>query len=123
MKTFQDNGYNTIFIDGGAAHREISVSNKNLCQYTDNQLFQSLMDNSALKFIPQEYFNDIWKEPRNCSFSELEKIHEIESEPFFVYSHHRTPHEPFSRDADRNYIQYEKKCCNFDTDAVEALYY
>ena len=122
MKTFQDNGYNTIFIDGGAAHREISVSNKNLCQYTDNQLLQSLMDNSALKFIPQEYFNDIWKEPRNCSFSELEKIHEIENEPFFVYSHHRTPHEPFSRDADGNYIQYAEKFNEIDKETAKKRY-
>ncbi len=122
MKTFQDNGYNTIFIDGGAAHREISVSNKNLCQYTDNQLLQSLMDNSALKFIPQEYFNDIWKEPRNCSFSELEKIHEIESEPFFVYSHHRTPHEPFTRDADGNYIEYAEKFNEIDKETAKKRY-
>jgi len=122
MKTFQDNGYNTIFIDGGAAHREISVANKTLCQYADNQLMQALIDNSALKFIPREYFNDIWKEPRNCSFSELEKIQDIENEPFFVYSHHRTPHEPFTRDSDGNYIKYPEKFNETDKETATKRY-
>lgn len=122
MKTFQDNGYNTIFIDGGAAHREISVANKTLCQFTDNQLLQALIDNSALKFIPQEYFNDIWKEPRNCSFSELEKIQDVENEPFFVYSHHRTPHEPFTRDSDGNYIKYPEKFDETDKETAKKRY-
>jgi len=122
MKTFQDNNYNTIFIDGGAGMRDMKASNKILCHQTDNSLLQTLMDTSMFTYIAQGFFWDSWDTIRTCGYSELEKIQENTSEPFFVYAHIRSPHEPFLRDANGNLTRYEEKTEELDEKTSNERY-
>ena len=122
MKTFQNNGYTTIFIDGGAAMRDMRVSDKILCHSTDNGLLQTLIDTSIMTYIYQGFFWDSWNEIRNCAFSELEKIQEDTETPFFVYAHLRTPHDPYMRDKDGNFFQYDERAEELDEKTSNQRY-
>lgn len=113
MKTFQENGYTTIYIDGGGPMRDMQV-NKIFCHSFDNGLLQTLIDTSVVTYIYQGFFWDSWNEIRSCAFSELDNIKENTQEPFFVYAHLRTPHEPYLRDADGNFVQYEERVEELD---------
>lgn len=122
MKTLQDNGYTTIYIDGGGPMRDMYVANKILCHSTDNGLLQTLIDTSMMTYIYQKFFWDSWYEIRNCSFSELEKVHENSKTPFFVYAHLRTPHDPYFTDADGNFIQYDERADELDEKTANERY-
>jgi len=122
MKTLQDNGYTTIYIDAGGPMREMRVSDKILCRSTDNGLFQTLIDTSVLNYIMRGFFWDSWNKIRTCGYSELEKVQENTKTPFFVYAHLRTPHEPYLRDADGNFVQYEKKARELDLKTGKQRY-
>lgn len=122
MKTFQDNNYTTIYIDGGGSMRDIRVSDKILCHSTDSGLLQSLIDTSFMTYIYQGFFWDSWNEIRDCAFSELKKIQENTKTPFFVYAHIRTPHDPYLRDIDGNFVQYDKRADELDEKTSNERY-
>lgn len=122
MKTLKDNGYNTFFIDGGAAMRDIKVSDKIFCHETDNGLLQTLIDTSFLTYVYQGFLWKSWEEIRNCGFTELENIGSDVNEPFFVYAHLRTPHDPYTRDIDGNFIQYKERLDQLDESTSNERY-
>ena len=74
MKTFQTNGYQTFFIDGGAPFRNIHVSTETLCHATDNGLLQNLIDTSMISLVSKKFSTISWNEIRTCAFEELENI-------------------------------------------------
>tara|TARA_B110000438_G_scaffold235800_1_gene232679 strand:+ start:3692 stop:5185 length:1494 start_codon:yes stop_codon:yes gene_type:complete len=122
MNTFQDNGYYTIYVDGGGPLRDMKASDEILCHFTDNGLLQTLIDTSAMTYIFQGFFWDSWNDRRICSFSELENIPSTTESPFFIYAHLRTPHEPFLRDASGNFIEYDKRSDELDEKTFNERY-
>ena len=122
MDTFQNNGYNTIYIDGGGPLRDMKTSNKILCHFTDNGLLQTLIDTSVLTYIFQGSFWDSWNDRRICSFSELENIPKNVESPFFIYAHLRTPHEPYLRDENGNFTEYTERANDLDEKTFNERY-
>jgi len=122
MNTFQDNGYYTIYIDGGGPVRDMKASDEILCHFTDNGLLQTLIDTSAMTYIFQGFFWDSWNDRRICGFSELENISSTTESPFFIYSHLRTPHEPYLRDVNGNFIEYDERADQLDEKTFNERY-
>lgn len=108
MKIFQDNGYETIYIDGGGPWREMYVADKVLCRSTDNRLLQNLIDTSVMKYLYGGFTSKSWDEIRNCSFNELEKVNQDSDKPLFVYAHIRSPHSPYTYDRDGQLVNYDE---------------
>ena len=109
MKTFQDNGYNTYFIDGGSPFREIQVSTETLCHTTDNGILQNLIDTSMISTLSKKFSTISWTEIRTCAFEELENIPNKSNEPKFTYAHINLPHHPYNYDDNGNLIEYSER--------------
>jgi hypothetical protein len=122
MNTFQNNGYHTTYIDGGGPLRDMKTSDEILCHFTDNGLLQTLIDTSAMTYIFQGFFWDSWNDRRSCSFSALENIPINTESPFFIYAHLRTPHEPFLRDSNGNFIEYDQRSDQLDEKTFNERY-
>lgn len=108
MKTFQKNGYDVFFIDGGAPFREIHVSTKTLCHATDNGLLQNLIDTSMISLISKKFSKISWNEIRTCAFEELEKISNQTENPKFTYVHFNLPHHPYNYDENGNLVEFNE---------------
>ncbi len=108
MKTFQKNGYDTFFIDGGAPFREIHVSTKTLCHATDNGLLQNLIDTSMISLVSKKFSTISWNEIRTCAFEELEKISNQTENPKFTYVHLNLPHHPYNYDENGNLVEFNE---------------
>ena len=106
MKTFQTNGYQTFFIDGGAPFRNIHVSTETLCHATDNGLLQNLIDTSMISLVSKKFTTISWNEIRTCAFEGLENIPNKSNKPIFAYAHINLPHHPYTYDSDGNLIEY-----------------
>ena len=108
MNLFRDNGYETIYIDGGGPWREMYVADKVLCRSTDNRLLQHLIDTSVMQYVYGGFTSKSWDEIRNCAFNELEQINHNSDKPLFVYAHIRSPHTPYTYDHDGNLTNFKK---------------
>jgi hypothetical protein len=106
MNTFQSNGYQTFFIDGGAPFRNMYSSEFTLCHDVDNGLLQNLIDTSMISIISKWFLVTSWDEIRTCAFMELENVHKQSDKPKFVYAHINLPHHPYSYDSNLDLIEY-----------------
>jgi hypothetical protein len=108
MNLFRDNGYETIYIDGGGPWREMYAADKVLCRSTDNRLLQHLIDTSVMQYVYGGFTSKSWDEIRNCAFNELEQINHNSDKPLFVYAHIRSPHTPYTYDNDGKLTSFKK---------------
>jgi hypothetical protein len=108
MNLFRDNGYETIYIDGGGPWREMYAADKVLCRSTDNRLLQHLIDTSVMQYLYGGFTSKSWDEIRNCAFNELEKVSQDSDKPLFVYAHIRSPHSPYTYDRDGQLVNYDE---------------
>jgi len=114
MKTFQNNGYDAFFIDGGAPFREIHVSTKILCHANDNGLLQNLIDTSMISVISKKFSKDSWNEIRTCAFEELQKIPKQSENPKFTYAHFNLPHHPYNYDDNGDLVEFDESVKELD---------
>ena len=96
MKIFNDHDYNTIYVAGGVRER-VQIADVNVCErYMTHNFPNLLFKTTLLTIIHTQFVSNDWREIRLCAIDELSNIHENYSEPFFVFSHLRLPHDPFT---------------------------